>query len=236
MNVPYPSAPWNLAGCGVQTLQWVDVRDVRKLVPPELSIVQFLPGKTLGVVAFAHYGPGSVLEYDELIIAPAVVRQGAKFGVWITHIYVDHPVSLHGGREIWGVPKELATFEWQDNGDSSQVAAHARGRTLARVEVDRRWWLFRKRLRFPTFSQRGDNIIRFVGETSGRLGWGRGKVEIPKESPFHSIRMNRPFLTLWLQEMQLICGEPMELGKTAFAEGVDRWIMQPAMMKEDALT
>ena len=233
MTLSYPPAPWKLAGFGVQTVQLVDVRDVREFVPPELSIVQVLPGKTLGVIAFAHYGPGSVLEYDELIVAPALVRKGGRLGVWITHIYVDHPSSVQGGREIWGVPKELATFEWQEKGDSAFVTAHSRGRTLATVSVDRRWWLFRKRLRFPTFSQRGDDIIRFVGETSGRIGWGRGKVDIPSESPFHSIRMGKPFLTLWLQEMQLVCGAPTIVGKTSFASGSERWVVQPAMMTED---
>src|SRR5688572_23194128 len=109
----YPSAPWTLKGFAVQTLQLVDTARARSFVPPDLDIVSVLPGKTLGVVYLASYGPESVLSYNELIVVPALTRYGKNVGFWISHIYVDHPDSMAGGREIWGLPKELAQFTWQ---------------------------------------------------------------------------------------------------------------------------
>jgi acetoacetate decarboxylase len=69
--VGYPAAPWTLMGYAVQTLQFVDTRQARSFVPSKLRILSVLPGKTLGGMYLASYGPGSVLEYDELIVAAA---------------------------------------------------------------------------------------------------------------------------------------------------------------------
>lgn len=228
MSRTYPPAPWNLQGSGVQIVHTVDIRSVRELVPSELSIVQLWPGRTLGVVAFAHYGPGSVLEYDELIIAPALVRYEGKLGMWVSHIYVDDPVSLQGGREIWGVPKELATIEWNDDGRVGRVAAYSHGRKLCSVNVRRRWWLLRKRMRFPTYSRLGGDLIRFTGEATGRIGWGRGELDIPPDAPFASIRTSRPKLSLWLDNMVLVCGKPETVGASTVIP-VEPAAFQPAL-------
>lgn len=228
MSVSYPPPPWNLAGHGVQTVHTVDIRDVRPLVPEELSIVQVWPGRTIGVVAFAHYGPGSVLEYDELIVAPALVRHQGRIGVWVSHIYVDDPMSVRGGREIWGVPKELAEFEWQDDGSVGTVTARQNGMPICSTRVRRRWWLMRKRMQFPTFSRLGGRLIRFVGDATGRVGWGRGEVHIPPESPFGSIRMSKPRLALWLDSMSLVCGKPETVGQTK-VDPIASSELQPAM-------
>ncbi len=72
--MPYPPPPWTLKGGALQTLHLVDIQKVRPFVPPELHVVPILPGKTLGVVYLANYGAGSVLTYNELIVAPALTR------------------------------------------------------------------------------------------------------------------------------------------------------------------
>lgn len=233
MSRRYPPAPWRLMGRGVQTLHTVDVRDVRPLVPPELSIVQVWPGRTVGVVAFAQYGPGSVIEYNELIVAPALVRCERGLGVWISHIYVDDAASLQGGREIWGVPKELAEFEWSDDGAVGRAAAHVGGSRLAQVSVRRRWRLMRKRMRFPTYSRVGGQLVLFVGETAGRVGWGKGELDVPPDSPFASIRMSRPKLTLWLDGMTLVCGAPETVRRVA-REPAEEGRVQPAVTMSDS--
>lgn len=226
----YPAAPWHLNGHGVQTVHLVSIASLRDQLPPELSIVSVLPGKTLGVVAFAHYGPGSVLEYDELIVAPALVRHQGKIGVWVSHIYVDNPVSVRGGREIWGVPKELAEFSWKDDGATGEVTAWRNGKRLATTTMQRRWWLGRKKMNFPTFSQHGEDLVRFVGSTEGVIGWGRSRVDIPQESSFADLEIGKPRLSLWVKEMTLICGAPQVVGPTSFATNADQLMPQPATM------
>ena len=113
MQAPdYPSAPWRLRGDALVVTRMVREAVARRFVPKDLRIACIAPGMTLGIVAFVRYGEGSTLQYHELMVAPALVRVGWRMGAWISHIYVDSEMSLRGGREIWGVPKQLASFEW----------------------------------------------------------------------------------------------------------------------------
>lgn len=89
----------------MHTLRLVDHARARAFVPPGLDVISVLPGKTLGGVYLTAYGPGSALPYHELIFVAALVRMGAHVGGWISHIYVDHPEAMAGGRESGGCPK-----------------------------------------------------------------------------------------------------------------------------------
>ena len=102
----YPAAPWKLKGYALQTLNLIEVEKARNFVPPELEIVSVLPGKTLGGIYLSAYQSGSILEYNELIVVPGLVRYQNKTATWISHIYVDDEKSVAGGREIWGLPKD----------------------------------------------------------------------------------------------------------------------------------
>ena len=75
----YPPAPWKLQGYATQTLNLVDIDRVRRFVPPELDIVAILPGKTIGSIYISEYQLGSVLTYNELIVAPALVLSGRNY-------------------------------------------------------------------------------------------------------------------------------------------------------------
>jgi acetoacetate decarboxylase len=134
--VSYPPAPWKAKGFVVQTLRLIDVEKVRRFVPSELEIVSVLPGKTLGSVYIADYGPGSALEYNELIVAPALTRRGRTIRFWISHIYVDNRDSMAGGREIWGLPKEIAQFNWSQ--DRREIEIRQEGRLLCSLRSGNR--------------------------------------------------------------------------------------------------
>ncbi len=110
----YPQPPWTLKGYAFLTLQLLDIARVRPLIPPALNIISVLPGKTIGGVYLSKYNSDSVLEYSELIIIAGFLSYKGKFGGWVSHIYVDNPESVAGGREIWGLPKELAQFTWTE--------------------------------------------------------------------------------------------------------------------------
>jgi hypothetical protein len=114
-KLAYPSPPWTLAGEAFVAMRAVPSQVARSLLPKELQLVQVVPGKTIGLVALIRYGAGSSLQYHELIVAPALVRHGFRVGAWISHIYVDSEPSMHAGREIWGLPKQLAAFSWERN-------------------------------------------------------------------------------------------------------------------------
>ena len=96
----YPPAPWKIQGRAVLALQLVGIERVRPHIVPELKIVSLLPGKTLGGVYLTSYGPGSVLEHNELGVIAALVYYLGKIGLWVSHIYVDNTLSAAGSREI----------------------------------------------------------------------------------------------------------------------------------------
>lgn len=94
----YPPAPWNLYGNALQFLHLVDLDRAKALVPSDLEVITILPRKTLGGLYLSVYEATSTLSYHELIVIPALVRYQGSIGSWISHIYVDHPESVAGGR------------------------------------------------------------------------------------------------------------------------------------------
>ncbi|MGH3802631.1 MAG: acetoacetate decarboxylase family protein [Pseudonocardiaceae bacterium] len=79
-------------------------------------------GTALVGTAWVIYEPGGVLSYRELLVAVLVHRRGRPL-VTITDIWVDRAPVLHGGRELWGIPKQWASF-------------HVDGVTCAAVDTD----------------------------------------------------------------------------------------------------
>ncbi len=79
-------------------------------------------GTALVGTAWVIYEPGGVLSYRELLVA-VLAHQGGRPLVTITDIWVDSVASLHGGRELWGIPKQQASFQVD-------------GATCAAVDVD----------------------------------------------------------------------------------------------------
>jgi acetoacetate decarboxylase len=57
---------------------------------------------------------GSELLYKELMICPAITSGDYAKHVTITDIWVDLPASVSGGRAIWGVPKGLCQFTFEE--------------------------------------------------------------------------------------------------------------------------
>jgi len=70
-----------------------------------------VPGKTLGGVYLSLRVRFSArVQRVDCIAALVGYRQIRWLGF---HIYVDNPDSIAGGREIWGLPKEMAEFTWE---------------------------------------------------------------------------------------------------------------------------
>lgn len=107
MSAPYPPPPWDLTGRG-----WITAWSLRGPLPGMPDGVR--PVGRLALTMFVDYRPPGQMAYSELL-AGVVVRQGRRVGLAITDIWVDSPASRYGGRELWGVPKELAAFRIDDD-------------------------------------------------------------------------------------------------------------------------
>src|SRR5262245_22589023 len=109
----YPAAPWHLAGDALAVTRLIPVNVARRFMPYWAHVVPVVPGMTTAALYLARYGGDSSLAYHELIVSSGVVRTGARMGAWISHIYVDNVDAAAGGRDIWGLPKQPAQFEWK---------------------------------------------------------------------------------------------------------------------------
>ncbi|MBE9168691.1 acetoacetate decarboxylase family protein [Pleurocapsales cyanobacterium LEGE 06147] len=218
----YPSAPWHLQGYALSTLHLIDIKSSRSLIPPELEIVSILPGKTVGGVYVSVYKSGSILEYNELIVAAALVRYQNKIGSWISHIYVDNEESVVGGREIWGLPKEMAQFAWEDN----RVSVRQADRLLCRLDYQPSWlnlstW-WQPKLNGNCFSGLGSELLSFTSQFSSEISLLSGSLTVPNNSPFANLNLGQPWLTLNLKKLNLIVEAPKKVGKKSVIELVEK--------------
>lgn len=203
----YPPAPWRLKGCAVHALRLVDRTLARPFVPLDLDIVSLLPGKTLGGLFLSFYEQGSIQSCNELIVVPALTRHGRTLGFWISHIYVDHPDSLAGGRAIWGLPKEMAQFTWQ-MGNHSHVLVRQDEQMLCTLHYGPQRHMWRQPFSLPVFSILAGDLIFYKGAFSARLGLGKGRVDLSPESPFAALGHAHSARILHYHDMTFVAHAP----------------------------
>jgi acetoacetate decarboxylase len=160
----HPQAPWRLYGELI-------------LVPARI------PGRQIGGVMLANY-TGGTLAYRELI----VFSHATSHGMVVSHIYVDHEQSMEGGREIWGLPKELATFVYERD----RFTATQGDTTLLHARIRRRPGMIPLRLPTPITSAKGDTI----GDARIKAAPALVRLEIPATSPFAHLRLDGTHLAL----------------------------------------
>jgi hypothetical protein len=173
-----------------------------------------LPGKTLACIYAAQYGPGSVLAYNELIVAAALTRFGRHYGFWISHIYVDSPASLAGGREIWGLPKELAEFTWESR-PQNRVTVRRGTQLLCALGYGKPLWLWRQPVALPNLSTLGRGVLLYRGTWRSRFGLAAVQVDVPPDSPFAGLGLGRRGLPYLHADMTFYASAPCAAGRTA---------------------
>lgn len=196
----YPQAPWKLKGHGFLSLHWVEIDRVRPLIPKNLQIFSFFPGKTLGGVYVGSYEDGSTLRYSELIGVPALIHHQGKIGAWISHIYVDNPDSMAGGRDIWGLPKEMAQFEWET---ASSVTVQQGDRPLCRLRSHWNLSGIEHPIQIPAFSLLNAQLVQFNGQGNLKWHWAGVDVNIPADSPIADLGLGQPWATILLSSLDL---------------------------------
>jgi hypothetical protein len=189
----FPPAPWDLKGDFFAVGGLMPIERARPFVPADLEIVSVMPGMTLGAIAAARYTEGSILTYSELVVVPALVRSGGKTGGWISHIYVDDETSVQGGRSIWGLPKELATFRWEKQvesrgADSTLLRVSQHGKLILDFWAAPRWFAVPTAFDLPVISLVNGRPTPWHAALSARTQVTSFHLEIPPDAPFASLR------------------------------------------------
>ena len=136
----YPPEPWHLGGhllISAFRVPPAELPDGFLDAVPNGHRPAITGGRATVLAAFAHYRPGGVLAYEELLVAVAVLA-GRALRSTIPLIWVTSEASLRGGRELWGIPKQLAAIERA----GGRTAAAIDGREFAALQarVGRRLW------------------------------------------------------------------------------------------------
>ena len=104
----YPPPPWRLRGH-----LWAGIFRAAEPVPLPGELCPLIGPRRL-LILLVRYEVGT-LRYDELAIGTPA-RRGLRVGLWMHGLWVSDPASVRGGRDIWGLPKRLATFSWDAHG------------------------------------------------------------------------------------------------------------------------
>lgn len=129
----------------------------------------------LGTWMLVDYSSSDVGPYFELLYMPGDFEYRGKRYKRVTKIYVSSELSVREGIRNWAVPKELAEFDWQSDGQRTNVQVRLPGADQAFFAIQLR----RKFISFPLLSQLVPFVMLQPGPDSmirtplqGR-GWGR---------------------------------------------------------------
>ena len=211
----YPAEPWDLRGQMFLSVFAVPRAALAALPQPLAQTVRpvSLGGRVLVGAAWVRYEPGGVLDYQELLAA-VLVSEGARPRVSITEIWVDSVASRDGGRELWGIPKDLAELTLRAGASGRTVAAAHTGpepgstpAPIASASL-RPGWRLPGRWPAPlSVAQARDGAVkrtRVRGRTGLRLGGSTWRID--KLGPLGYLAGRRPLLTVELTDFRLRFG------------------------------
>jgi hypothetical protein len=159
-------------------------------------------GRGLVGTAWVDYGPGGVLRYRELLSAVLVRRAGRPLAS-IVDIWVDSPASRDGGRELWGIPKELAELDFRPADGALEVRAGtiAGARLVDRTRLPGRW-----PARFSVVQALGDRTKTTPVRASAGLRLAKAAWRVAPDGPLAYLAGRRPLFTVALRDFRLTFG------------------------------
>ncbi len=211
----YPPEPWHLRGQMYLSIFLIPRRDLPELPPVLAAAVRPVTagGRVAVGAAWVSYEPGGVLHYKELLSAVLVHERGRP-RVSITDIWVDSVASREGGRNLWGIPKELAAFTLDAENEplvDATITAPEAAEPFASALVR-----LRRRLpgRFPlgfTGAQALGGQVRRT-PVRGRSGLRAADVAWRPEpgGPLGHLAGHRPVLSLAITDFWLVFGRSAE--------------------------
>jgi hypothetical protein len=211
----YPPAPWNMHG-----QLWLSLFRVRGGDHPDRE-----PG--VYGAALVSYEQPSPLTYSELLVARPVKGAGGRHHILgssrvprarveITDIWVDSEDSLHGGRDLWAIPKELCDFTHTSNGGRVQRTSWStslQGRPIASARfTDVSGAIPRTRFKGSTWQQRAatesgaDREVVAELKGSARAFPCRGSWDFDRQGPLAWLAGKRPLASFRMTDFQMSFG------------------------------
>ncbi len=93
------------------------------------------------VLMLVNYEHSNVGPYQELLYIPGSAQIDGRRHLTISNIWVSSQASVDNGRRNWGIPKQLANFQWQTLTDGGQrVRVEHGGQTLIDLRYQGKGW------------------------------------------------------------------------------------------------
>lgn len=206
----YPPEPWHLRGQMYLSIFLIPRRRLPALPPALGAAVRpvTVGGRAAVGAAWVSYEPGGVLHYKELLSAVLVHERGRP-RVSITDIWVDSAASREGGRNLWGIPKELAGFTI-DAENSPLVDATMTDPSVAALIRLRGRLPGRFPLGFTVAQEWGGQVRRTPVRGRGGLRAADAAWRPDPSGPLGYLAGHRPLLSLAITDFWLVFGRTAE--------------------------
>lgn len=209
-----PPAPWTTNGAALIIVGRLGRQRAHQLAgrPRGFLSLPFLG--SMAALGFVRYDETPVGSYHEMMLCPGLIWHDVPAGI-ISHLPVDSPRSLLGGRAIWGLPKVLAGFQWQDGEIPEVRLCDTQGTQLVRATFHRRSafpGLFMPPI--PLVSVRGPRIQLFTISGSLRqVTRMHAELEIAPASDYAplSTLLHGPYLALQAESFHMRISRPLDL-------------------------
>lgn len=201
MTPTYPGEPWQLRGQLHASALLIPLAALPLELPPGWRPVR-IGGRGVVGVAWVSYEPGGVLSYRE-VMATVLVRRGLRVLPHIFAIWVDSAASRDGGRALWGIPKELAEFDFAGGRFAARDAAGPIAVATVRParSVPGRW-----PVRFSVVqSADGAAKVSPVRSRSG-LALARVALDAAAGGPLGFLAGHRPLVSFTLRDFEMSFG------------------------------
>ena len=120
LNDKWHSPPWILQGDAFLLNYWLSSAFIEQSGIFNLRPSRF--GRMVQVM-LVRYQQSPIGAYDELLLLDHPLFAEHKLHT-IPKIYVSTQNSVNHGQQLWGIPKELANFEWREHGNDVQCTIH----------------------------------------------------------------------------------------------------------------
>jgi len=180
---------------------------VKSLLPPSVSVIDVIPGMTLGGFYAARF-PGEDRALNEFGVMPAYVRYESKKGYFLDHFCADSsgassPGMIHDGPSCGGTD-----FVWDFTGKAATLTVRSEQKTVIEVRMTP----LLKRLPisscFHFMCVKGENVMVFKNRLASTIGISMTDVNIPEGSLLSGFPLKYKLLSTFWEPSNVIMKEP----------------------------
>ncbi|MDP5120573.1 MAG: acetoacetate decarboxylase family protein [Spirosomaceae bacterium] len=200
------SPPWKLTGNGYIFTFWFTKKWAKAFGHLHDFQLESAVGG-FGTVMLVDYHSSDVGPYQELLIVPGRFKLNGKKQFSISKIYVSSYESVWNGINNWGIPKELADFEFTSLSENKErVKVSINGKTFFEVEVAKRDVYVPITTKFFPLrlaQKRGDNLLITNSSAKGKATFAKAENLTINQEQFPDISTLKPLISLAVKDFEM---------------------------------